>query len=88
MLVFMHVGIPEACTLALALTMAVAIGLTPIAEEDQATYLRATAHDLRNRPDLAFGLWATVALTALAIMSVALGIAPIEDPMMTILAAP
>jgi hypothetical protein len=70
MLVFMHVWIPEACTLALALTMTVAIGLAPIAEKDRATYLRAPAHDHQNRT---FAVWATIVLTGLAVASVALG---------------
>jgi|GraSoi_2013_40cm_1033754.scaffolds.fasta_scaffold09564_3 hypothetical protein len=72
---------------ALALTMAAALGLASIAEVTQATYLRTPPHTRRNRPD-AFVVCATIALTGLAIASVALGAAPLEDPTITIFAAP
>jgi len=79
-------SIPEAYTL--ALIMAAAFGLASIAEVTQATYLAVSALDRRNRPNFAFAKWATIILTGLAIVSVALGVAPLEDPTMTILAAP
>ena len=41
-------------------------------------YLRAPMSDRRNPSDLAFGVWAVVALVGLAIMSVALGVVAID----------
>jgi len=79
-------SIPEAYTL--ALIMAAAVGLASIAEATQAIFLPASEHDRRDRPNFAFAKWATIILTGLAIVSVALGVAPFEDPTMTILAAP
>jgi hypothetical protein len=78
-------SITEAYTL--ALTMAAALGVASTAEVTKARY-HSPAHDRRNRPDLAFAVWATIVLTGLAIVSVALGVAPVEDPTITILAAP
>jgi hypothetical protein len=39
-------------------------------------------HDRRNSSDIAFGVWASVALIGLAIVSVALGVPPVVDPTM------
>jgi len=50
--------------------------LASIAEVTQAT--RYLVHDRRNPSDLAFGAWASIALIGLAIVSVALGIAPVD----------
>jgi hypothetical protein len=50
-----------------------------IAQATQATsYLRAPVRDRRNPPDLTFFVWATVALTGLTIVSIALGIGPVD----------
>jgi hypothetical protein len=86
MVVFTRIAsITEVYTL--ALTMAAALGVASIAEVTKARY-HSPAHHRRNGPDLGFAVWATIALTGLAIVSVALGIAPVEDPTITILAAP
>ena len=79
-------SLPEAYTP--ALTMVTALGVASIAQVLQATYPPAPAPDRRSRPNLAFVKWATIVLTALAIVSVALGVPPVEDPTTTILAAP
>jgi hypothetical protein len=53
--------------------------LASIAEVTQATpHLRAPVHDRRNPSDLAFGAWASIALIGLAVVSVALGRAPVD----------
>jgi hypothetical protein len=44
-------------------------------------YLPLPMPDRRNSPDTAFGVWATIALFGLAIVSVALGFAPLGDPL-------
>ena len=80
-------SIPKAYSLVLTIAVASALGLELIIEATQATHLRAPTHDRRDRPDLTFPIWATVVLTGLAILSVVLGGAPLEDPTM-ILAAP
>jgi hypothetical protein len=43
-------------------------------------YQHVPIRDRRNSSDIAFGVWASVALVGLAIASVALGIAPVVDP--------
>jgi hypothetical protein len=80
-------SIPKAYSLVLTIGVASALGLELIVEATQATHLRAPTHDRRDRPDLTFPIWATVVLTGLAIVSVVLGVAPLEDPTM-IMAAP
>jgi hypothetical protein len=47
---------------------------------------RVLIRDRQDSPDINFGVWASVVLLGLAILSIALGIAPVEDPM--IFAAP
>jgi len=42
-------------------------------------YLPLPMPDRRNSPDMAFGVWATIALFGLAIVSVALGFTPLVD---------
>jgi len=87
MVLFTHIAsISEAYIL--GLTIAVASGVASIAEVVQARYPPAPTLDRRSRPNLAFAKWATIVLTGLAIVSVALGVAPVEDPTTTILAAP
>ena len=78
-------SIPKAYSLVLTIAVASALRLASIVE---ATHLRAPTHDRRVRPDLTFPIWATVVLTGLAILSVVLGVAPVEDPTISILAAP
>jgi hypothetical protein len=36
--------------------------------------------DRRNSSDIAFGVWASIVLTGLAIVAIALGVAPVVDP--------
>lgn len=43
-------------------------------------YPLVAKHDRVNSSDLAFGVWASIILIALAILSIALGITPIVDP--------
>ena len=43
---------------------------------------RAPSHDRRNQSDLAFAVWAAIALTGMAVLSVALGGAQSADPAM------
>ena len=78
-------SITEAYTL--TLTMAAALAVASTAEVTKARYHSLT-HDQRDRPDIAFGVGAAIVLTGLAIVSVALGVAPVADPTITILAAP
>jgi hypothetical protein len=49
-------------------------------------YQHVPIRDRRNLSDNAFGVWASVALAGLAIVSVALGVVPVVDPV--IFAAP
>jgi len=41
---------------------------------------RISSDDRQNSPDISFVVWASIILTALALVSVALGVAPIADP--------
>lgn len=43
-------------------------------------YPRVPTHDRRDSSDYAFVLWASIVLAGLAIVSIALGVAPIVDP--------
>ena len=49
-------------------------------------YSSIPAHDRQNSSDIAFGVWASIILIGLAVVSVALGVAPLVDP--PIFAAP
>lgn len=44
-------------------------------------YQHVPIRDRRNSSDNAFGMWASVALVGLAIVSVALSVAPVVDPL-------
>jgi hypothetical protein len=43
-------------------------------------YPLVAKHDRVNSADLAFGVWASIILIALAMLSIALGMTPIVDP--------
>jgi hypothetical protein len=43
-------------------------------------YPPIAAHDRLASTDIAFGVWASIILIALAMLSAALGVAPIVDP--------
>jgi hypothetical protein len=45
-------------------------------------YRRIAIGDRRISPDIGFGVWASVALIALAAVAVTLGMAPVVDPTM------
>jgi hypothetical protein len=45
-----------------------------------ALYPPIATHDRLASGDIAFGVWASIILIALAMLSVALGVAPIVDP--------
>ncbi len=45
-----------------------------------ALYPPIATHDRLASADIAFGVWASIILIALAMLSVALGVAPIVDP--------
>jgi len=46
-----------------------------------AAYSSIPVHDRRNSSDIAFGVWASIVLIGLAIVSIALGVAPVADPL-------
>ena len=41
---------------------------------------RVPMHDRRNSSDIAFIVWTSIILTGLAIVAIALGVAPVPDP--------
>jgi hypothetical protein len=43
-------------------------------------YPTIAMHARRSSSDIVFGVWASIVLTGLALISVALGIAPVVDP--------
>jgi hypothetical protein len=45
-----------------------------------ALYPPFSRHDRLDSADIAFGVWASIILIALAMLSAALGVAPIVDP--------
>ena len=49
-------------------------------------YRRVPMQDRQNSSEIGFGVWASIVLIGLAIVSVALGVAPVVDP--TIFPAP
>jgi hypothetical protein len=49
-------------------------------------YPRVSKQDRQNLSEIGFGVWASIILIGLAIVSVALGVAPVVDP--TIFPAP
>jgi hypothetical protein len=44
----------------------------------------ATKHDHLKSFDITFGVWASIILIALAMLSIALGVAPLVDPQISI----
>jgi hypothetical protein len=72
MVLFTRVAsISEAYTM--ALTMAAALVVASTIEVTKSRY-NSPAHDSRDQPSPAFIVWATIVLTGLAIVSVALGL--------------
>jgi hypothetical protein len=47
-------------------------------------YSSIPVHDQRNSSDVAFGAWASIILIGLAVVSAALGVAPLVDPLVVV----